>query len=132
MELVEVADLAQATQALRACPAHVLLINTRDGDGLCAAAEAARAAAPGTPVIGCSVPAASLRTLKAGALGHLTKPVTRATLEEAMRAAGRPVKQILVVDDDPDARQLFSRMLHICDSALTIITAGSGKEALDG
>ena len=131
IELVEVGNLAQATQSLQACPAHVLLLNTHDGDDLCAAVERARAAAPGTPVIGCSLPCSSLRTLRAGALGHLTKPVTRTTLEEAMRAAGRPIEQVLVVDDDPDARQLFSRMLHVCDSALTVITAGSGKEALD-
>jgi CheY-like chemotaxis protein len=71
------------------------------------------------------------RAIKAGALGYLIKPVTRADLEGALRSVGGPVSRILVVDDDPDVLQLFSQMLYVCDSGLEIVTASSGREALE-
>ena len=85
----------------------------------------------GTPIIGCSVPPAFERARASGALGHLIKPVTRADLKQALKAAGHPVRRVLVVDDDPSALQLFSSMLHVCDPSLEIVTAAGGKEALD-
>ena len=39
--------------------------------------------------------------------------------------------RILVVDDDPQALDLFSDMLYVCDSTLEIVTASSGREALE-
>ena len=61
--------------------------------------------------------------------------VARADLQEAIRAVGKPVRRILVVDDDPDVLRLFTRMLHSCDEAadgpLEVVTASGGEEALD-
>jgi CheY-like chemotaxis protein len=47
-----------------------------------------------------------------------------------MRAVGKPVRKILVVDDDPDVLRLFSRMLHVLDRTLEITTVSSGERAL--
>jgi len=85
---------------------------------------------PDTPVIGCAVSPQLDRALKVGAVDYLTKPVTRPVLEEAIRAVGKPVRRVLVVDDDPDALQLFTRMLQTCDGALEVVTASSGEQAL--
>jgi two-component system sensor histidine kinase ChiS len=40
------------------------------------------------------------------------------------------VGRILLVDDDPDVLQLWTRMLHIGDDRLDILTAANGEEAL--
>jgi CheY-like chemotaxis protein len=92
--------------------------------------EAAAQEARGTPIIGCSVPRTIEHALEAGAQGYLVKPVTRADLEKALRTVGEPAKRVLVVDDDPAVLDLFSRMLRVHDSALEVVTASSGEQAL--
>ena len=48
--------------------------------------------------------------------------------ESPLEAAGR---MVLVVDDDPEARELTRRMLEREDLGLAVITANSGEEALE-
>jgi CheY-like chemotaxis protein len=59
------------------------------------------------------------------------KPIARDDLSRALKSLDHPVERVLVVDDDPDAVELFSQMLHVCDSSLDVATAHGGKEALD-
>jgi CheY-like chemotaxis protein len=56
--------------------------------------------------------------------------VKRADLERAVRQAGKPVKRVLVVDDDPDILRLWTRMLLACEGTQEVIAASSGTEAL--
>jgi CheY-like chemotaxis protein len=67
---------------------------------------------------------------EAGAITHLIKPILRVDLENALKAVGRPVKCVLIVDDDPDFRQLLTRMLLIYDNSLQVISVSSGEQAL--
>lgn len=76
------------------------------------------------------MPLQTKRALKAGARDYLVKPVTRADLEGVIEAIGKPVKRILAVDDDADVLQLWTRMLRAYDSALEVVTASSGEQAL--
>jgi signal transduction histidine kinase/CheY-like chemotaxis protein len=131
IEFVDTRDLAQVTQELRECPAQAVVLNTVSPDNLWRLAERARLETPDTPVIGCSVLPQVERALEAGAAGYLIKPVTRTDLQEVMQAAGKPVRRVLVVDDDPDVLRLFTRMLRACDETLEVATALSGKQALD-
>ena len=135
VEFVDARDLAQTAQELRRCPAHAVVLNTVSPHDLWPEVERARMEMPSTPVIGCSVPPQVGRALEAGAVDYLIKPVARADLQEAIRAVGKPVRRILVVDDDPDVLRLFTRMLHSCDEAadgpLEVVTASGGEEALD-
>ncbi len=130
VEFVNVGDLPEARRRLEECPARAIVVNTVASDPW-KLAEAARQQVPGTPIIGCSVPPLAERALRAGALGHLVKPVTRADLERMLGAVGKPVRRVLVVDDDPDFVQLLSRMLRSADGTLEVMTAYNGKEALD-
>jgi signal transduction histidine kinase/CheY-like chemotaxis protein len=131
VEFVDTRDLIQAVRELRECPAHAMLLNAQAPDGLWSSVETARQVAPDMPVLACSVPRSTERAAEAGALGYLIKPVTRADLEQAIQAAGRPVRRILVVDDDPDVLRLFTRMLRVCDDTLEVVTVSGGKQALD-
>jgi len=130
VEFVDARELMQATQELRQCPAHALILNTATPDDLWPLVETAGQEAPGTPIVGCSVPRMVGCAIDAGALGHLIKPVTCADLEEAIQAVGKPVRRVLVVDDDPDVLRLFRRMLQVCDSTLEVATACSGEQAI--
>lgn len=130
-EIVTAEDLTQATEALRQCPAHALVLNAANPDTLWSRIEQVRMQVPDTPIMGCSVPQPIVRAVEAGAVGYLTKPVTRAQLEEAIRNLGKPVRRVLVVDDDPDALRLFTRMLRACDSTLSVATATDGEQALE-
>jgi signal transduction histidine kinase/CheY-like chemotaxis protein len=131
IEFVSARDLAQLTRALQESPAHAILLNGAACEDVLSLTEAIEGKAPGTPIIGCSVPPRVGRAVSFDALGHLIKPVTRADLVRAIEAVGRPVRRVLLVDDDPDALALFSQMLTICDSTLEVLSASSGKEALE-
>lgn len=131
VEFVESQNVAQAIVELQQCPAHAVVLNTAALDNPWPTVETLREEAPDTPIIGCSVPPLQKRAVDAGALGHLIKPVKRADFKKAIQAVGRPVSRVLVVDDDPHCLQLFTRMLRACDSTLEVITASSGKQALE-
>lgn len=131
VEFVETRDLDQAVQEVRRCPAHALVLNIPLLGDLRPLVDRARLEMPHTPVIGCCVPPQTQQASKLGATDYLTKPVTRADLEEAIKGVGKSVRRVLVVDDDPDILQLFTRLLHACDGTLEVVSASSGEQALD-
>jgi len=131
VEIVDTRDLDQAIKTLQQTPAHAVLLNAATLESAWPLVQAVTRQVSGTPIIGCSVPPGFERARASGALGHLIKPVTRADLKQALKAAGHPVRRVLVVDDDPSALQLFSSMLHVCDPSLEIVTAPGGQQALD-
>ncbi len=130
LEFVDTRDLGEAVAALQECPAQALVLNAPSAPELWQLMEAARAKVADTPLIGCSLPPQNEPALQAGALAYLPKPVTHTALREALQQVGRPVRRVLVVDDEADAVQLFSRMLHAHEATLEIATASTGKGAL--
>jgi CheY-like chemotaxis protein len=72
------------------------------------------------------------RGLELGAVGFLTKPVSRESITMAfdrlMHFAGGRTRQLLVVDDDANARAAVRALLK--DDAVAIDEAASGEEAL--
>jgi signal transduction histidine kinase/CheY-like chemotaxis protein len=76
------------------------------------------------------VPAYAARAEVAGAGGYLTKPVSSEMLRKAIEDVPAPVRRILVIDDNPDILQLFSRTLSVLDREMEIVTANGGEEAL--
>jgi len=84
------------------------------------------------PVHIISVEEASTRSLRRGAIGHVTKPVNQEDLEEAFRklevtSTKRP-KYLLVVEDDPVLRQETVRLIGNGD--VKADEAGSAEEAM--
>jgi len=131
MEFVKAESLEEATHLVKGCPAAAVLINTGVAADLPSLVEDAVKSIEHTPVIGCCIPQPVERVIAAGALGYLTKPVSRADLEQVLQEVDRPVRRVLLVDDDPDVLRLFARMLCLCDETLDIASASNGKEALD-
>ena len=126
-EFVDTRNLEQAVGALQQCPAHALLLNTAAAD-LWPSVERARQLVADTPIIACSVSPQLQRARDAGAANYLTRPVSGPSLRVAIADLGRPVQRILIVDDDPDVRQLLARML--AGNGLEIYTASNGEQGL--
>ena len=122
--------LPQAIQALQHHPAHTLILNSATAGRLVSMVEQARQALPEVPLIGCAFPPRIEYALEAGAVDYLVKPVRQDDPAEALRKFGKPVKHVLVVDDDPDVLQLFTRMLTIVDERMAVTTAAGGAEVL--
>jgi len=129
-QFVDVRDLSEAIQELRRSPAHALVLNTPSSNRTLSLVEAARREVQDTPIIGCCVPPKLEHALKAGAMGYLTKPVKRAELSGAIEAVGRPVRRILILDDEADARELLTFYVHAHGGAIEVATAESGEQAL--
>ena len=131
VEVLSVDGAAQIERALEDCPADVIMINTAREDDVLSRMRQLRIPDHSTPVIGCSIPRRVSRAQQLGAQRHLVKPVTRADLQQAIQSVGRPVRRILLVDDQPEVLQLWTRMLHIYDRSLEVTTVGDGQRALD-
>jgi signal transduction histidine kinase/CheY-like chemotaxis protein len=131
IEFIEAQDLAGAVEVLQQCPAHALVLNAAAPETVLSQIERVRARIPDTPIVGCSFRPPMTHALKAGAAGYLTKPVTRPQLERAIQKLDGSIKRVLVVDDDPDVLRLFTRMLRVCDGALSVTTASCGERALE-
>jgi CheY-like chemotaxis protein len=65
-----------------------------------------------------------------GVAAYLDKPVSRATLHSAISRLGRPIRRVLVVDDDPRFVRLMTRMLLALPQPPEIRSAHNGREAL--
>lgn len=131
IEFVYTRNLAQAIQELQEKTAHALVINSDSLGNLWSLIEQARTKIPDTPIIACSFRPQVNRALEAGAIDYLIKPVTQADLHQAIQNVGRPVKKILIVDDDPNILQLFTRMLATENDSLEIAVASNGRQALN-
>jgi CheY-like chemotaxis protein/nitrogen-specific signal transduction histidine kinase len=129
IDFVDTRDISETLNELKV-PAHAVVVNAVTTDALLKTVDEIRKESLTTPIIGCSVPTATARTLASGATGYLIKPVSRTDLEEIMQGTERPVERVLIVDDDPDVRSLYTRMLHTYDASLSIETAAGGQDAL--
>lgn len=131
LEIVAAQSIEQAAQEVQSSGAQAVLVNAPSPDCALTLVEAARLAMPETPIIGFALPSRAEHALAAGAIDYLCKPVTCARLQQALQAMDQGVRRVLLVDDEPDALRLFTRMLHSCDASLEVITASTGQQALD-
>jgi CheY-like chemotaxis protein len=131
VEVLGVSEPEQIGQQLEESPANALVLNAATPEALMSYMEALRDRRGGLPLIGCSIPRSVSRAEQLGAVCHLVKPVTRDDLYRALAMVDRPVKRILLIDDEPEVLQLWTRMLHIHDRALEVVTVGDGRRALE-
>lgn len=130
IEFVDIRDLTDVTEELQRCPAHAVLLNGGSTGTLLPLVEKCRASIKDTPIMACCVPSEMKWAAAAGATDFLIRPVTQLDLQHAIQNLGKPVERILIVDDEPDIRQLMTRMLS-ADPSLEITTASNGAQALE-
>lgn len=130
IELVETQSIAQVVSNMKDMPAHMVVFHDEDPASLDSILLEARSVIPDTPLVGCALPLASTHRETPDVADYLIKPVTRADLRDAIETLSTPVNRVLVIDDDADVRDLFTRLLHDLNSCLEITTAADGDEAL--
>jgi signal transduction histidine kinase/DNA-binding response OmpR family regulator len=86
----------------------------------------------GIPAIVCSIAGEEQASAEFGVENYLVKPIRREVLLDAIDRLNRPIQTILVVDDEPDARQLFKRMLESAqEHSYQVVRAEDGEAALE-
>jgi len=81
-------------------------------------------------IIHCPLPSGRRAAMALGADDFLVKPVSRQELWEAINRLGRPVRRVLIADDDPEVVRLFRRMLRTRIPVRGCLEAYNGEEAL--
>ncbi|MDI7275574.1 MAG: hybrid sensor histidine kinase/response regulator [Anaerolineae bacterium] len=84
----------------------------------------------GVPVLRCSIPSPSWLTQATQLDDCLSKPVSRATLAEAIGRLRCQTARVLVVDDNPGFASLIARMLRSGSLAREVLMAYTGSDAL--
>jgi CheY-like chemotaxis protein len=129
-EIVPVGSLEEAQRLLAGEASEALLVNDGSvGDGLRRLALGGGLPA-GTPAIVCSVPGAHEASAALGVTERLVKPILRETLLDALDRVGAHTGVVLIADDEPDALQLFGRMLQTAGRDYRVLLARDGLEAL--
>jgi signal transduction histidine kinase/CheY-like chemotaxis protein len=129
-EVVSVSTIGEAVASASTDPFQALIVNVPSlARGL---EEVETAPLPeGIPAIVCSVLGSSDAACQSGASARLVKPVSGKDLLDALERVGAVKGTVLIVDDEPDALQLFGRMLASSARGYSVLIARDGQEALD-
>ena len=128
--LSDIGDLSNVQDVLQDEPANLLLLNSEMVAEPVMPPERFKAMFPGTLFVQCAVPVPDARVAERSASGYLIKPVSAHKLAEVITTTPGPVRRVLVVDDDPDICDLYTRMIHSRNADLEVETAANGEEAL--
>lgn len=83
------------------------------------------------PIARCWIASPQPTMLQEGVQEYLIKPIVRGALIEALDRVAPAGRTVLVVDDDPEALQLFGRMLGSTRRRYTVLDAEDGVTALE-
>ena len=130
-EIVPVRSIEEAKQELHRLPARALIINAPSPAEVHACADGLTDLPYGTAAITCWVPAEEEAARRLGVVRYLVKPVSRVALLAALESLGDEVKDVLLVDDEPEIVRLFSRMITSAERPYRLLRANDGPRALD-
>ena len=111
-------------------PSEMVILNIAEPESLMASMQKAKQSSSFTPVVGVSFSSFISDPAKAGVVGYLVKPFKYDMFLTAFKQVKTQVKKVLIADDDPDIRQLLTRML-LTAGDYEIIYAESGERALE-
>ena len=127
--ITPVQDADEARQALERSPARALVVNAPLLEGTPVPGQLANMP-HGTPTVTCWVPGADEAAQSLGVVRYLVKPVSSHSLLQTLEELGQEPKTILLVDDEPEALQLFARVLSLSQRKYRILQATNGQRAL--
>lgn len=131
VEVIPAPDIENALKELAAVPSQALMINAVSVDETIQELQSTGQLPYGVPTIIFSMPEMGSVFNKLGVVDYLVKPISNNTLLGAIDNLNCKVKTILVVDDEPDALQLFRRMLTNAKKGFRVLRASDGKQALE-
>jgi signal transduction histidine kinase/DNA-binding response OmpR family regulator len=130
LEIAFVADGTAALQESRCSPPEAVVVNAPSLAAIPGMADLAAGLPYGTPLMTCWVPGTDAVAHQWGAASYLIKPVTPDVLQSAVEDLGAEVKTVLLVDDDPEALQLFGRVLASAPRHYRVLRATNGFDAM--
>jgi signal transduction histidine kinase/DNA-binding response OmpR family regulator len=130
VRLVTVADAGEAIRTARESAPQALVVNTPPRSNVLTQLLGSAGQPPDVPIIACWVPGEETAAEELGVRQYLTKPVTRTQLVSALQRIG-DTRSVLLVDDEPEVLQLFTRMLTTSDHHYRIQQTTNGQRALD-
>jgi CheY-like chemotaxis protein len=129
-EVIRVDSMVEAHQEVEKTPANVLVINDLRSSNSTEMVKTAGSLPYNIPAIFCSIPIYPLEAEQLGVSGYLVKPILREQLLETIAKLESAVKTLLIVEDEPDAQQLFHRMLISAHHGYRVLRASNGIEGL--
>ena len=130
IEVVALPTLDSAIKEIARAPVRALLVNDIQISQVLDRLKQPGVLPYSLPAIICSIPGIEQASSALGVAGYLVKPIARDDLLNAIENLNKPVETILLVDDEPDARQLFRRMLASSPKAYQVLRASDGQRAL--
>ena len=129
VEIVTVPDPQAAIQQLNRSPFQALVVNAPIEQ---IAKEPWLNNLPlETPAIVCWVPGVQEAAEELGVVHYLRKPVTAEMLTASLLSPDRKVKDVLIVEDEPDLMRLYIRILSEVKPRYRLLRASNGQQALD-
>jgi CheY-like chemotaxis protein len=110
-------------------PAQALIANLPPGEQT-ALADRFSDLPYGTPAITCWVPGEDEIAHRLGVVRYLVKPIATEQILTALADLGSGIETVLIADDEPEALQLFGRMLATAPTPYRILRARNGHRAL--
>jgi len=129
-EFVSVRDIEEAIQEISHVPARALVVNASPLEDETALMARLNALPYNTPAIACWAPYNREVLGRLGIARYLIKPIKRETLLSALAELGDDVREVLLVDDNPEMLQLFARMLSADEKGYAVLRASNGRRAL--
>lgn len=131
VDIVPVPTPEEARAEMAQTPAKALVINGASvGEGL-KQFEAASNLPDSVPALICSIPGLRQASEELGVAGLLIKPISREMLLDALNRLQLTQGTILIVDDEPDALQLFGRTISSYGRGYRVLLARDGLEAME-
>jgi signal transduction histidine kinase/CheY-like chemotaxis protein len=130
VDIVSASDLRAAVEEVSHRPAQALILNQPPSQMAMPAPETVNTLPYATPIISCWLPDTEAAAHCLGVSGYLLKPVTQQSLLDALQGLERPISTVLIVDDQPEALQLFGRMLSSERPGYRVLKASNGARAL--
>jgi len=130
-EIEHVRAPAEARAALTQSPAGALIVNESAFGQDPEVVELLRQLPYDTPALSCWIPGSDDAARQLGVLRYLVKPIERDALLSTLAVLGEGPHIVLIVDDQPEVLQLFTRMLASSDRQYRILQAKNGQRALD-
>ena len=131
VEIVPLTSLPEALQELARTPAQALLINDPSVSQALQDLNRAGALPYGTPAIICSIPDVREAADSLGIADYLVKPISREQLLGALDRLPLRGKTVLIADDEPEALQLFHRILVTSGRGYRVLRAADGQQVLE-
>lgn len=131
VEIDTASNLDEALASLIDSPVQALLVNTLPIEKELARLTQTSVLPYSTPAIICSIPGIEQASTALVASNYLVKPISHETLLTALAQIDQPLRTILLVDDEPDAIQLFRRMLLASENDYRVLRAANGLHALE-